>query len=170
MQNYDEIRIVDYPSGQILRKEYRLNKLHHRIDGPAITEYFESGSIKRECYYINNQVHRTNGPARIGYKQSGKIEYEFYITKNQMHRTDGPAWVYWTEFGEILYEEYYINNKRVFIGEFVKMMRASENKTQTLYEILNDEQELRPILVKILPNMFKDRIDSNVFDNLTMFF
>lgn len=106
----------------------------------AIVRYYASGQIKREVYYIYDRIHRTDGPAEIYYYESGKIIEEIYC----------------------------------FVGmditTFVKEMRASTNKTETLAKILNTECEHKNVLAKALPIMFRNEIDPKVFDNLTMFF
>lgn len=170
MQNYDDRAIYCFESGQVRSVYYYLKKVRHRLDGPAKLEYYESGQIKTESYWVNNNLHRTNGPAFIEYSISGQISVEDYFVNHQRHRIDGPSVIKYDTFGNIEHEFYFLNDRMVYVHDFVKMMRASKDKTQTLAKILTTEKELKNILLKILPNMFRKEIDSNVFNNLTMFF
>lgn len=110
---------------------------------------------------------------RIEVYTSGKIKYEYYYLNGKIHRIDGPAQIFYFESGKIQYEGYYINDCQVDIKKFIKLIHKSEDKTKTLIDILNNHQELIPelkfMLIRILPKLFKNDIDQNVIDNLDLF-
>jgi hypothetical protein len=70
------IRIT--PAGD---KEWFLNGLVHRTDGPAVE--WTNGD---KFWYLNGQQHRTDGPA-IERANGDKL----WFLNNKSHRTDGPA-------------------------------------------------------------------------------
>ena len=62
-------------------KEWFINGLLHRTDGPA-----QEWNNESKGWYLNGELHRTDGPA-IDYYDGSK---EWYIN-GKLHRTDGPA-------------------------------------------------------------------------------
>jgi hypothetical protein len=62
-------------------KRWLLNRLLHRVDGPAI-EYTDGN--KR--WYLNGELHRVDGPA-VEYHCGAK---KWYLN-GKLHREDGPA-------------------------------------------------------------------------------
>ena len=62
-------------------KEYRMNGLLHREDGPAI-EYANGDKF----WYINGKCHREDGPA-VEYANGSK----YWYLNGKLHREDGPA-------------------------------------------------------------------------------
>lgn len=172
MQNYNAQQTY-YASGQIGSKQYFLDDKRHRTDGPAVISYYKSGQIEHETYWLNGRRDRIGGgPAVVWYNRFGQIESEHYYLHSQRHRTDGPATIhyYYNELGNSTVEYYYLDDRWIDMGCFANEMRKSTCKTETLMRVLNTKQELRSSLVRILPNMFRNEIDPQVFNNLTMFF
>jgi len=85
-----------YPSGN---KEWRLNGLLHREDGPAV-EW--AGGTK--TWYLNGLRHRENGPA-VEYANGNK---EWWLN-GLRHREDGPA-VEWYSG----HKEWWLNDKEYY--------------------------------------------------------
>jgi len=101
MKNYITYEVKTFPNGH---KEWCLNGIRHREDGPAI-EY--SDGTKE--WYLNGEFHREDGPA-IEYPDGQK---EWCLNGNY-HREDGPAIEYadgtkeWRLNGEELTEDQFI--------------------------------------------------------------
>jgi hypothetical protein len=79
----------EYSNG---RKEWLLNGILHRTDGPAV-EY--SDGTKE--WWLNGELHRTDGPA-IEDSNGSKAWY----LNGELHRTDGPA-VEWSNGSKYWY-------------------------------------------------------------------
>ena len=112
-----------YPSGKIHYEEwYNQNGKLHRIDGPAILDYFEFEDVKieREQWYLNGKLHREKDPAYIKYLYSGEIDYEEWWVNGNLHRTDGPAFIEYSESGKIEIEEWYLNGEDIYLDEWLK--------------------------------------------------
>jgi hypothetical protein len=100
--------VFEYPNGD---KEYFLNDMLHREDGPAIDDV--NGDKK---WYINGKLHRTDGPA---------IEYlggdKWWFINDKIHREDGPA----IDNADGT-KEWWINDKQILCTtqeEFERLMR-----------------------------------------------
>jgi len=78
-------------------KEWRVNGLLHREDGPAVEMY--NGD---KAWYLNNKQHREDGPAAI--RKNG--DKKWYLN-GKLHREDGPAVEYAN--GD---KYWYLNNKQ----------------------------------------------------------
>jgi len=83
----------------------------HRLDGPAVIQYYDHGGILHESYYINGKRHRLNGPAFTSYYVDGNISQEDYWVENSLHRLNGYASIVYNRAGEISSALYYINSK-----------------------------------------------------------
>ena len=107
---------------------------YHRLDGPAIINYYENGQIEKEEYYINGLLYRENGPSIVRYYRNGdkaeehwsyengikkqtslyyrngNLKCQFYFNnKNELSKLDGPAIIRYSENGSIESEEYFVN-------------------------------------------------------------
>jgi antitoxin component YwqK of YwqJK toxin-antitoxin module len=61
--------VIDYHENGIIKvKEYFLNGIKHREDGPAEIWYYENGNISYEKYYLNDI------PQKIEYYKNGNIK------------------------------------------------------------------------------------------------
>lgn len=89
-------------------------KITHRIDGPAVLEYFFSKrgelNVWKEKWYLNGRLHRMDGPAYIEYDiNSRKIKEEWYI-HGKLHSIDGPARITYHDMGRsIRSKEWFFN-------------------------------------------------------------
>ncbi|NDB85117.1 MAG: hypothetical protein EB127_20815 [Alphaproteobacteria bacterium] len=63
-------------------KEWYLNGLYHREDGPAF-EGFAGG----KAWYLNGYLHRKDGPA-VDDQYNGEL---YWYINGKLHRIDGPA-------------------------------------------------------------------------------
>ena len=81
--------ILYWPNGNTKTKQWIINKIRHRTDGPAIIDYSESGTIQREVWYLNNQYHRDHNPAISWYYESGKIDLKYwYINGKELKNNE----------------------------------------------------------------------------------
>lgn len=99
--NYS-IRCLKYHDNGYPREEtYWRDGKRHRIEGPALTEWFDNNSVAGISYYKEGQCHRDGGlPARqIFDKERSPLSMEFYV-EGKLHREDGPAVLY----GEASYD------------------------------------------------------------------
>ena len=85
----------EWPNGT---KEWYLNGILHRTDGPAI-----EGSNGLKVWYLNGERHRTDGPA-IEYP-NGTKEWRL---NGFLHRNDGPA-IEWSTGTK----EWWLNGEKV---------------------------------------------------------
>ena len=76
-------------------KEWRLDGMLHREDGPAVE--WTDGAV---CWYRKDRPHRKGGPAYIG--TEGHLEW---YRNGKLHNEDGPA-VVWPDGTK----EWYIND------------------------------------------------------------
>ena len=76
MSDQPEMKV--YPNGT---KNWRLNGILHRTDGPAIE--WADGSKE---WHLNGELHRTDGPA----VEEADGRKEWWLN-DKLHRTDGPA-------------------------------------------------------------------------------
>ena len=74
----DVPEMKEYSDGS---KEWRLNGILHRTDGPAVER--SDGS---KFWWLKGILHRTDGPA-IEWPNGSKVWY----LNGELHRTDGPA-------------------------------------------------------------------------------
>lgn len=81
---------IGNPTG-IQSKEYYLDNMRHRPDGPAAIYYGpESGKIIKQVYYEYDRLHRVDGPALIDHTRDSDVDEAWYY-KNVLHRIGGPA-------------------------------------------------------------------------------
>ena len=107
----------------------------HRLDGPAYQGWHENGQKGSEGWYKDGKRHRTDGPAFQDWFKNGKKASEQYFINGIPHRLDGPALQYWGTDGQKQYEAYYINGKEVPPNE-VKQLYKQYDKEDL--DILND--------------------------------
>lgn len=70
-----------FPSGKLEQDRYEVDRVPHRLGGPAVTYYHEDGSLDSEYWYFMGKLHREGGPAIIH------------------HTPDGPLYGGWYEYG-----------------------------------------------------------------------
>lgn len=123
-------RLHDINSGMLLREEWILDGLLHRLFGPAEIQYTSIGDARTETYCIEGKRHREDGPARIQYGEGGKVILEEYWVNGQMHRLHGPARIRYTEFGNVLDEyarvDYFIEGRNIPARQYTKLMKYYE--------------------------------------------
>lgn len=74
-------RKATYTTNDHGHREYRVNGLLHRLDGPALIH-----SDNSYCWYSNGMLHRLGGPAVKTASSS------LWYVLDLLHRLDGPAW------------------------------------------------------------------------------
>ena len=102
MSDYIKYEVRVYKNGN---KEWYLNGLYHREDGPAV-EYANGDKF----WYVNGKCHRIDGPA-CEYANGSKSWY----VNGKYHRIDGPAVEY--ADGD---KKWYLNDKNYTEAEFNK--------------------------------------------------
>lgn len=150
---------VEYKFSYYERGFYESKKIYyndndevHRVNGPAIIEYYEDNTngnkgIKKEDYYINGKKHRENKPASITYYENNNIEKEEYYINGKKHREDGPASIKYFEFkrNNIHIEMYYIDNKKhredgpAYIKYFEDKTKGKDGISEEIYYINNKQ-------------------------------
>jgi len=101
-------------NGNIYLEVYRDTKRrNHRVDGPAVIQYYSSGSKFGERYFINGKLHRIDGPASILYNQDGNISVEEYYIDGVRHNSIKPAIIYYSRINPeiITYSQFYLNGE-----------------------------------------------------------
>ena len=93
----------------VLDEIYKKGEDFHRVDLPAVIEYYPNGDVKSESYYLDGKLHNLNGPSIIAYSISRKITTSIYYVNGKLHRVDGPAWYCLENHGHEY--KYYINGK-----------------------------------------------------------
>ena len=63
-------KIIRRPDGSVKSKEWHQDGKQHRLDGPAIIDYYEDGSIDSERWYQDGKRHKLDGPVVINYNRS----------------------------------------------------------------------------------------------------
>ena len=90
-------------------REYYLNGVKHRKDGPALIWYYYCGDILVEKYCINGKVHRKNKPAYIEYYKNNIVEREIYYYNGKKHNINGPAFIIYYNDDNIERKEFSFN-------------------------------------------------------------
>lgn len=80
---------------------------HHRVDGPAVVEYYPNGQQKRVLWYQNGILHRADGPAIVEYYPNGVVSLVEYRVEGVLDRERGAARVRFTPSGILVLEEWY---------------------------------------------------------------
>lgn len=94
-------------------REFFLDGLHHRSDGPAFAILDrDTGVVVFEAYFRYGLVHRDYGPAHIERSPEGRIILESYFFHGSLHRHDGPAVVARSAInGDILHSVWALSGK-----------------------------------------------------------
>lgn len=98
-------------------KNWYVNGIKHRINGPAFEEFDENNILTREIWYKNDQIHRIGGPALfiLKHKETSETIREWY-KNGEKHNDDGPAVVRVLpgvgNMGETTISEWYIEGKK----------------------------------------------------------
>ncbi|MEZ0261721.1 MAG: hypothetical protein ACAH80_11975 [Alphaproteobacteria bacterium] len=126
---------VEWSNGD---KEYWVNGLLHREDGPAIDSRYQ------KAWWVNGKLHRLDGPARE-YGDGNKA----WWVNGKLHREDGPAKIYrgvksWFLNGEMHRED---GPAREFPGGSVSwywhgQLHRVEGPAIEIFETLNGERKL----------------------------
>ena len=117
------IKCVKYINGD---KEWFLNDLFHREDGPAVDQV---GGHKE--WWLNGQLHRVNGPAREfpnGSKQ--------WWLNGKLHRIDGPA------------VEYADGTKGWYLNDEFLFALSQESQPFVFIEETEDKQQIKVLTQK----------------------
>jgi len=69
-------------------KEWYLNDMLHRENGPAVVKQYEDGSIVTK-WYLHGKQHRVDGPAVV--QHFDKVFCQAWFFNGKLHRVDGPA-------------------------------------------------------------------------------
>jgi len=117
-----EYTVKVYENGH---KEWYLNDVLHREDGPAI-----ESADGTKSWYLNGERHREDGPA-IEWASGDK----FWYLNGKLHHEDGPAieWAYGTKF-------WYLNGEEVTEEEHRLLTRPVKELTvQEISDLLGYE-------------------------------
>lgn len=91
---------------------YTVDNLHHRIDGPSMSQYIND-RLLFECWSLFGNLHREDDPAYIEYMSEYETPFlvgpytegDIYIKKwyrdGKLHRTDGPARIFYNGNREV---------------------------------------------------------------------
>lgn len=104
-----------YQNGVTKSEEWFIKGKCHRLDDPATIEYDDTGRILIERWYVNDKAHRINGPAFIIYHPNGTIVFEAWYNNNIPHRVGGPATIWYNAYGSISKEEWYNDGIEVIV-------------------------------------------------------
>ena len=150
------------------RKEYweNDNGAYHRLDGPAVIEYYPDGKPERETYYWNGILHRIGGPCNVRYYPSGQKKYEAYLVKGKNHRNDGPSHISYTKSGTILMVEYWVDGLIMNPNNHIYRLEQATNKNEALIKILQGAGKARILLAHILTERFKENLNPQVIANV----
>ena len=98
--------------------EWWVDAVKHRIDGPAEMSFYRSGNVFKCVWYCNGVIHRDGGPAELVYYDNGVTLASYSYYKNGLkHRDDGgPAEVGFYEDGKVSYMAWFIDGKAHRIG------------------------------------------------------
>lgn len=120
-----------YPNGQLKKRIYREYNRLHRINGPAWEEWYENGRLRVREYRQHDQLHNITGPAYIEWYPNGELKSCYYYIDGKKHRSDGPAEEHWLENGELLYREYFVNDRSIKIefGQIQSQYMSSLDKS-----------------------------------------
>jgi hypothetical protein len=129
-------------------KEWRLNNLLHREDGPAV-EY----SFGTKLYFLNGQLHRVDGPA-IEWRDGTK----HWCLNGKLHREDGPAIEYNDGGGE-----WHVNGKRIpnpkeFISQHLMIFDAST--LSSLWNLFPNRDIEFKVFAKVFHELAKENLIS----------
>ncbi len=119
---------ADYPSviihrsGGLLCEKYYFEGKLHRVEGPAIINYYTDSIYISVLYFRNGMKHREDGPAFIKYQANCRVGSELYYIHDKLHREDGPAKISYNKSGIIQSEQYYIHNKKMCRFNFIKYL------------------------------------------------
>ncbi len=69
-------KITYYETGELWSKKWSINGVYHRIDGPAIIDWFPNGRIKAKLWVLNGKSHCWCGPAMLYFGKTGGILHE----------------------------------------------------------------------------------------------
>lgn len=91
-----------------------LNGRFHRLDGPAVVDYYEDGvKVAYEAWWSNGKQHCRDRPAIVNYYEDGTVEYEGWYRDDKLHREDGPAVTACHRDGSVKYQEWWLNGKQL---------------------------------------------------------
>ena len=101
-----------YENGNKEFESWYTDGKRNRIDGPAETRWYENGNKQSEYWYIDGEQNRIDGPACTYWYENGNKESEYWYIDGERNRIDGPACTYWDENGNKESEYWYIDGKR----------------------------------------------------------
>ena len=159
---FDDLKVDDNPPTKIIRrpddgsksKEWYQDGKLHRLNGPAIIDYYEDGSIQSESWYQDGKRHRLDGPAYIIYYQDGSIQSESWYQDGKFHRLDGPAEIfYFEEGGSIEAKSWYQDGKRHRLDGPAVIEYHENESVKSEYWYLNDKLHRLdgPAVIKYYP-------------------
>ena len=116
--NIDEIVCCCKKQYEIVYRN--LNGKYHRLDGPAIKEFYSDGTLRIQEYYVNDELHRLDGPAFESFYPNGILKLQAYYVNELLHRIDGPAISEFYPDGTLNTEQYFIDHVNLSKKDFLK--------------------------------------------------
>ena len=117
----------------------------NRIDGPAVTYWYENGNKEFESWYTDGKRNRIDGPAETRWYENGNKQSEYWYIDGEQNRIDGPACTYWYENGNKESEYWYIDGKRSWFPidrseKFYKILRKDLTSPYQNYQYEIDKE------------------------------
>ena len=94
--------------------------------------YHENGTLKTEMHIFDYQYHRINKPAIREWYPSGELKYIAYFQKGNLHKLNGYACIEYDKSGKVIYNLYYIDgnlyNESNYYKELYRRGLITENE------------------------------------------
>ena len=134
---YPAITIRVAATRKIIEKQYYLNGVPHRDDGPSTTEWLANGVARREAWQVHGSHHREDGPAFIiRHPETGEITFEYWSLNDVTHRIGKAASVTTDEETGIITEESWIQNGKYYRADGGPVYITRDRKTGEIIQEL----------------------------------
>ncbi len=118
-----------FSTSQLKKEFFTKNGKLHRLDGPALTSYYQGAGPKHIKYYIKGKLHRSNAPAHITYYLNGSVKEERFFCRGYLHNINGPAVVHFDEeTNHIVFIAYYMRGEK--LSELEYYMRGGKPREE----------------------------------------
>lgn len=127
-------------NGRLHCREYHIDNILHRIDGPALSMWDSNGVLVLEEWYNKGIITRPeNKPSISTWYGNSALESKEWYLDGEKHRTNGPALIFWREGGEFDFCEWWVNGED--ITESVNIWRK-KNRLGVNFNNWPDENKL----------------------------
>ena len=142
-RNHGLSKIVSYyDNGDTKQITWYLNRIEHRINGPATTTYDNDATNRLISlfYFYRGNIHRTNGPAYLLFEEHidnvFSLKREGWFKLGFFYRLGGPSDVVYYSNGNAARESWYINvnkKKHNIFGPAYVEYEQNGNKTREIW-------------------------------------